>query len=345
MVFGLREWLSSLMTLRSCGTQPPKDCCDYDLPAPRLILNRLPITRPSTPCSSPTPELYSAVPSLDHLSAPRTSAQMPLLELLPLEIRQKIWALVLGGQTYQLGIESNYWEPDYLSSTRCLCADLDKCPGWCSWREEREKRSLLDGRHRPPFKMGNSLRLLTVCRQVYTEAIDIMYSSNIFVVRHTRDMEYLPLTILPQRMNAIRNLRLTCDFSGRPPINLCDCDWAKGNKWERILPVRQKKWENMWNILSNMTGLRQLYVKLHVGDNWATINLDSAAVLLEPVKQVTRPELFVLTLPFPAMYEGMPPVNSRMPGKAINGWEGFDPWDDLPNCKIRRISQDELWAT
>lgn len=88
--------------------------------------------------------------------------------------------------------------------------------------------------------------------------------------------------------------------------------------------------------MSAMTGLRRLHVKLYVTREWVAFNQDSAAELLEPVKQVTQPDSFLLSLPFPAMYEGMPPV-TRGPGAARNGWEGSDPWDDLPNFKIRRV--------
>ncbi|CZT12955.1 uncharacterized protein RAG0_16590 [Rhynchosporium agropyri] len=339
MVFGLRDWLRSLITPEYCGTQTRRDCCDFDLPAPRLLPDRLSITRPSTPGSLAAPELCSAVPCLDHLSATGTSTESLLLELLPHEMRQKIWSLVIGGQTYQLGVLPYRWRSNRLSSSRCLCADPDKCDEGCSRDDHNEMRHV-DMYNQPPFKMGDSLCLLTVCRQIYFEAISILYSSNNFVIDHAKAMEFLPLTILPQRMNTIRNLRFIWDFSGPPPVKVYDYIWAKGTRYEEILHIRQEKWQKIWNILSEMTGLRQLYVKLRVGGEWETFSRVSAEVLLGPVKQVTRPVIFLLALPFPAMHQGISP--SRLPWGPINGWEGSDPWDDLPNCKIQRITRDEL---
>ena len=93
-----------------------------------------------------------------------------------------------------------------------------------------------------------------------------------------------------------------------------------------------------------MVGLRELHVKLCVCDTWATLNKEAASYLLEPIKQVTRPEVFTLTLPFPPMYKGMQPVVHRGSWAANNGWEGSDPWDDLPNCTIQRVSSSELFS-
>ncbi|KAH9208238.1 hypothetical protein DL95DRAFT_527541 [Leptodontidium sp. 2 PMI_412] len=328
VLFGLRNWLISLITPNPCGTKRQPDCCDYDLPPSRLIHDRLLITRPSTPCSGSAPEPRNAVSSLDHLSAAITSAKTPLLELLPLEIRQKIWTLVVGGETHRL---AELW--DLRNGLRSVCTDRT-CEKGCA-REMTEW--ILDNNRtpRPPLSRHtrNHLRLLTLCRQVYTKAIDIIYSSNTFEITHASYMEYLPLCILPQRMNTLRTLRLTCDFSGLPPI--------KANIWEGqhpgILHKRYEKWQNIWRILSEMASLRRLHFNLNVNYLWETLDRESAAELLGPVKQVTRPDLFVLALPIPAMYEGRSSA-------ANDEWEGSDPWDDLPNCKIRRITSNEMWG-
>ncbi|XMA10222.1 hypothetical protein WAI453_003013 [Rhynchosporium graminicola] len=180
--------------------------------------------------------------------------------------------------------------------------------------------------------------LLKLCRQVYTEAICIIYSTNTFEITHAQQMEYLPLSILPQRMNTIRTLRLTCDFSGTPPIRA-----EMYSQYYKILHDRYKKWQNIWRILSEMASLRRLHFNLNVDWDWDTFNRESAAELLEPVKKVTRPDLFILAIPIPAMYEGMK-IYPRGFWAAHDGWEGSDPWDDLPNCKIRRITSEKMWS-
>jgi hypothetical protein len=146
-------------------------------------------------------------------------------------------------------------------------------------------------------------------------------------------MEYLPLALLPQRMNAIRTLRFLWQLPNGPPMTFPE---FSGLGMEIYLK-RHKKWRKIWQIISTMAGLRELHIKLNVTTEWATLNREAATELLEPIKQVTKPEIFLLSLPFPAMYKGMPHVTIRWSWAARNGWEGSDPWDDLPNCMIRRV--------
>jgi hypothetical protein len=146
-------------------------------------------------------------------------------------------------------------------------------------------------------------------------------------------MEYLPLALLPQRMNAIRTLRFLWQLPNGPPMTFPE---FSGLGMEIYLK-RHKKWRKIWQIISTMAGLRELHIKLNVTTEWATLNREAATELLEPIKQVTKPEVFLLSLPFPAMYKGMPHVIMRWSWAARNGWEGSDPWDDLPNCMIRRV--------
>ena len=132
-------------------------------------------------------------------------------------------------------------------------------------------------------------------------------------------MEYLPLALLPQRLNTIRFLKVSCDFSGIPPLDLPY--WAQYFSEEdlRVVTKRKEKWQKMWRIIAGMEGLQRLHVRLLVNDGWYTLNRESAAELLEPVKQVTRPQSFVLSIPIPAMYEGMSLPSRPSPWTATNG--------------------------
>lgn len=129
------------------------------------------------------------------------------------------------------------------------------------------------------------------------------------------------------------HLTANLDFSGLPPIRANICEGQHFG----ILHKRYEKWQNIWRILSEMAGLRRLHFNLNVNYLWETLDPESAAELLGPVKQVTRPDLFVLPLSIPAMYEGRSSATN-------DEWEGSDPWDDLPNCKIRRITSNEMWG-
>ncbi|KAH7342628.1 hypothetical protein BKA65DRAFT_294953 [Rhexocercosporidium sp. MPI-PUGE-AT-0058] len=326
-------WLIKLFPSLAPWTPIPfrrSDPYDYDLPSSRLQIDRLPITRPSSPCLLPHPDLQSAIPSLDYVSAAQAQAQGNLLEILPLEIRQKIWFHVLGAQTIHLWHQQDR-DHDHLGCKNCMSADPRTCDGRCA-------RPGDDPNHRPQLSEGSGrpLSLLKTCKQIYQEAIDILYTSNTFTVSYPTTIEFLPLTLLPQRVDTIRNLRFSWDFWGPPPFSESFWRGRCSDSGLITLRKRQRAWLNIWRIMAAMTGLRQLYVKLNVDDRWEAISLDNATELLEPIKQVTQPNHFVLSLPFPAMYENMPPpvLSGRWVAK---GWEGSDPWDNLSNCKIQRV--------
>ncbi|CZT02306.1 uncharacterized protein RAG0_09527 [Rhynchosporium agropyri] len=256
---GLRSWLLSFIDFNPCGTQTPTDCCDYDLPPSRLIQDRLPITRPSTPYSSPAVKQRSVVSFPEHFPAARISVKTPLLELVPLEIRRKIWTLVAGGQTHQLG-DLRAGLRGLGNGLHCVCPERRTCDKGCQaditeWYLNKNRS------RRPPLTRHtrNDMCLLKLCRQVYTEAIYIIYSINTFEITHAQQMECLPLSILHQRMNTIRTLRLTCDFSGTPPIRA-----EMYSQYYKILHDRYKKWQNIWRILSEMASLRRLHFNLNV---------------------------------------------------------------------------------
>ncbi len=165
----------------------------------------------------------------------------------------------------------------------------------------------------------------------YTEAIDFLYSSNTFVTLDPRVLKWLPITLLPQRIDAIRSLRFIWLLSNGPPVGIPP--GFAGPQYQELARY-QDRWREIWYIISTMKSLQSLYVKLEVSTDWATLNKESAEILLEPIKQITRPKIFVLSLPFPAMKEGMAPV-TRWFWAARNGWEGADPWDEL-HCTIQR---------
>ncbi|PMD49343.1 uncharacterized protein K444DRAFT_713087, partial [Hyaloscypha bicolor E] len=48
--------------------------------------------------------------------------------------------------------------------------------------------------------------MLLSSKQIYSEAIDYLYSANTFVTLYVGVMLYLPLFILPQSVNTIRTL-------------------------------------------------------------------------------------------------------------------------------------------
>jgi hypothetical protein len=152
------------------------------------------------------------------------------------------------------------------------------------------------------------------------------------VISEPAVMEYLPLALLPQRINAIRTLRIFWQLPNTPFATLPEFS----GPGREVHLKRQKKWRKIWHIISTMAGLRELHIKLNVTTEWVTMNREAAAELLEPIKQVTKPDIFLLSLPFLAMCE-VPHTTVRWIWATSNGWEGSDPWDDLPNCTLRRV--------
>lgn len=85
-----------------------------------------------------------------------------------------------------------------------------------------------------------------------------------------------------------------------------------------------------------MKGLQTLNVKLDVYDDvWGSINKVTAKRIMAPIKEVTAPKTFILSLPFPAMDGTAPKAN--LPWTITEGWDGVDPWDELP-CTIWRTT-------
>lgn len=145
-------------------------------------------------------------------------------------------------------------------------------------------------------------------------------------------MEYLPAILLPQRIDSITSLRFFWLLVGYPPLP--PPEGSSGDvreEWVR----RQASWNNVWYNIASLRSLRTLEVHLEVvPPYWQIINEQNIRVLLEPVRQVTKPETFVLKLPFQAMDGRRPAWN--FPWSAVNGWHGADPWEELP-CTIQRI--------
>ena len=166
----------------------------------------------------------------------------------------------------------------------------------------------------------------------YREGIDLLYSSNTPVtldLYDTMTLPLLPFTLLPHRLNTIRSLRVYWDLYNHPPLPLLP--GCSGPSYQELVN-RQIIWTTLWHIISEMESLENLEVKLIVSFEWHTLNKESAEILLAPIKRVARPKTFVLSLPFPAMVEGMAAVTIFISG-ATKGWEGSDPWDDL-NCTV-----------
>lgn len=129
----------------------------------------------------------------------------------------------------------------------------------------------------------------------YSEAIEYLYRANKFFV--CTDVEdypttgYLPYFILSERITQITNFRIDWDFDRH---GFFQVDLMPGPHLD--------EWYRTWDVLRSMTGLRTLHVRLFFfldlwqqcyGDFWQR----NGKELLEPVKKITAPKDFLVTLP------------------------------------------------
>jgi hypothetical protein len=85
------------------------------------------------------------------------------------------------------------------------------------------------------------------------------------------------------------------------------------------LEFKNMVWKTIWRNFTDMRGLKELHVKLVTGDElWQNMDTEKAIALLEPIMEVTAPEIFELSLPFPCISDEAP-------------------WKALP-CRVRRTA-------
>ncbi|KAF4630280.1 hypothetical protein G7Y89_g7855 [Cudoniella acicularis] len=117
-----------------------------------------------------------------------------LLTKLPLEIRQQIYREAIGGYVFHIYFVDAYRR---MANTRCKHSDPKICG-------KKECRSLFKQKGaRDPWGASDLMALLKSCRIIYSEAIEILYKSNVFEFNNIEDVLRLSMTILPERMKLI----------------------------------------------------------------------------------------------------------------------------------------------
>lgn len=172
--------------------------------------------------------------------------QCALLTVLPLDIRMMIYDLVLGGMYFHIGTSH------IDSSGRMLCFICQRPRGTA---DDDHQECLAPSGHRPSSapredyaQATGLLPLLVTCRQVYSEAIETLYSSNTFEFWQNQvAFRFLKVMIPPQRLRCIRRFRWAMQFPHHPYIN------ARS----------QRDWSDLFSFFANETyGLQHLHLKL-----------------------------------------------------------------------------------
>lgn len=197
-----------------------------------------------------------------------------ILKRLPLEIRQEIYGYVLGRQENCLimlpfkiraAVEGNN-----------ISSALNVSMGGTN------QYIFLDDENR---FWPQRPALLRTCRQVYTEAVALLYSDNAFVFRHPEVLWRFSRSIPSQRWNCIRSIHVKLVYLG------AKLAYSQVSN-------RQEQWKIMWASVAAMRNLIDLSVEIFDAvevARWEFVD-DLVQMMLTPLLQVRGLHRFQLAL-------------------------------------------------
>ncbi|KAF2810795.1 uncharacterized protein BDZ99DRAFT_462114 [Mytilinidion resinicola] len=209
--------------------------------------------------------------------------QSALFNKLPAEIRQIIWEYVIADEDRPIHILQ------YKKRLRNMPCSNHRGPG--------EQLSVYTGFHKCTGyegNYGNALevqpganlsQLVKTCRQIYTEAIDVLYSQTAFRIEHLDTLTYFSTFILPHHFNRITTLRLLWFFH----IDIFE-DLPNPTKPPHDLAT----WQQTCDILAGMEGLVDLDIELSTETSYFK-KISSRVKLLQTMKDIKPKGRFDLT--------------------------------------------------
>ncbi|KAI9700079.1 MAG: hypothetical protein M1836_002613 [Candelina mexicana] len=222
--------------------------------------------------------------------------QSKLLTKLPFDVRTIIWEMAVGSEV--LHIVKGY---DRLGYTVCQgTEDLgvrDRCKPECRRDYTRTIEGFLDFNASLSAGAKRVFPLLRTCRIIYSEAIKTVYSQNIFDFDDLDTLIHFPVTVLPQRWNAIRSLRLAWAFS--QPFRM---EYGASFTYTSFPPSDNTTWLKACHVITTMTGLRNLTLNFHVDFWWRKISpertFESVMSSLQPLRGVKVEGTFLVRVPW-----------------------------------------------
>ncbi|KAL8768298.1 MAG: hypothetical protein Q9209_005437 [Squamulea sp. 1 TL-2023] len=185
-----------------------------------------------------------------------TNAGNSLRSRLPLELRRKIYSYALGAPEINcliilpsnelLAVRETY------AQTRHVIVDT-----WSKFSYKRQFWTFFD---------PDRLALLRTCRQVYTEAVDIFYQVNTFVIKHPYVLERFACTVRYQQFNQIRHLDISVTVFARAWMSSCEGHFFGRRGWDTFWlcscngEFHRQQWEAMWSTIIGMRNLQMLNV-------------------------------------------------------------------------------------
>ncbi|KAF2491696.1 hypothetical protein BU16DRAFT_126349 [Lophium mytilinum] len=205
---------------------------------------------------------------------------------LPAEIRMIIYEMVLRSHGFSIWIDSPLsipLTPHLRGEARCLHPSHTLCDLDWSYPDHICPRSVLLARY---------LFLPLSCRRMYSESIDLLYSSNTFKPQNVQSLLWLSTRLQPQRFHAIRVVEFDYLIKRLPGYVIIPEDSSK------YIPESAEDWCFVWGVVSSMRGLRHLHVELVIEHRMEGAWLAHEDRLLQQVRRVVIPPRFDLVMPF-----------------------------------------------
>ncbi|KAF2688442.1 hypothetical protein K458DRAFT_484502 [Lentithecium fluviatile CBS 122367] len=257
----------------------------------------LPVRPPERRLTIPVPKSAEMASSTERERGKTLDQSQSRLMQLPYELRQIIFRAAVGDSTMHMILKKNK-----LGHLRCKAPSAVECPlGYngttlsreCCWGTVDSANIWLpltgDGDEGTD---GDLLPLLQTCRQIYSESIDLVYSTNCFSFSDLDCLRYFSCTILPRRFDLIRTL---------------DVEWCLS--WPIYDPLSQSlllsdpalypphdeaTWEETWRIIADMPNLRFIRASLLYFYGFRDAGCERK--MLAPLRKVTRPQRFEVHL-------------------------------------------------
>ncbi|KAH7132607.1 hypothetical protein B0J11DRAFT_522092 [Dendryphion nanum] len=209
--------------------------------------------------------------------------QCVFFALLPLEIRRMVYEYVMGEETVHLTLGTRRRFGHFVCEE---CQDNEVLECNC--------RVLVGGRDSNQRLLG-VMGVLKSCRRMYSEAIPYLYSQHIFSLLHITHFLYLPTRVPAPRLDTIRILRVRWAIRALPYLR-------RPTQQKRFAyPEDTENWQRAWRAMSEMKGLRDLYVVLcdpSPQGLWERSWLELEDTLVEDIGKIKQCKWFEVVMPY-----------------------------------------------
>ncbi len=214
----------------------------------------------------------------------QASSSPALLRLLPFEVRHQIWKEFLGDNLFHMTAEAHSLYDPPLG--RYLCRDfstdatsLDGQSSYPRCQGSQREPCFFSGPEGPSFR---PLSLLLTCKQIYNEAVALLYSCNTFNFDNSATLCQFMNLVTSHHSNYVRTVHVN---TAMWKIRCSDVIQLSrpNSSWEA--------WTGLWRLLAKFKGLQHLRLDIY-GSSKERLLLDD----LEPLFQLRGLKTFDLAI-------------------------------------------------